>query len=132
MSLRVLIVDDDKRFTDSAEQFLESKAHLVVTQNDVEQAATTARHWPADLVIVAEELAETGLLEELRTACPHPAVLLTGWMDRCDRVWRAWQRGGDELLMKPVFRSEELHQAVVSALENAAAGARRTAVPVPA
>ena len=30
-----------------------------------------------------------------------PFMLLTGWLDRYDRVWRAWQRGGDELLIKP-------------------------------
>jgi DNA-binding response OmpR family regulator len=132
MSLRVLIVDEDKRFTDAAAGYLESRAHLVVTQSDVRQAVATARHWPADLVIVSEELAETGIIEELRAASPRPAILLTGWMDRYDRIWRAWQRGGDELLMKPVFRSQELHQALVAALENAAAGARRKAVPVPA
>ena len=45
-------------------------------------------------------------------------------MDRYDRAWRAWQTGGDELLMKPVFTSAELHQAIVTALENAAAGCR--------
>ena len=51
---------------------------------------------------------------------PPPAVLLTGWMDRYDVAWHAWQRGGDELLIKPVFRIEELHEAIVTAMENAA------------
>ena len=132
MSLRVLIADSDARFANAAARFLESKAHLVVKQSDVRKAIATARHWQADLAIVAEELAETGLIEELRTLSPSPAILLTGWMDRYDTVWRAWQRGGDELLMKPVFHCRDLHEAVVSALENAAAGAGRSAVLVPA
>ena len=132
MSLRVLIADTDTRFAASAARYLESRAHLVVKQNDVHRAVATARHWQADLVVVGEELVDTGILEELGTMSPRPAVLLTGWMDRYDHVWRAWQRGGDELLMKPVFRGEELHQAVVSALENSAAGARHVAAAVPA
>jgi hypothetical protein len=45
-------------------------------------------------------------------------------MDRCGQAWRAWQRGGHDLLIKPIFRADELHAAVVAALENAAAGTR--------
>jgi len=51
-------------------------------------------------------------------------VLLTGWVDRCKQVWRTWQQGGDELLMKPVFKSADLLEAIVSARENAAANTR--------
>ena len=65
------------------------------------------------------------MLERMHGLPSSPAVLLTEHMDRYDRAWRAWQKGGDELLMKPVFKSDELHTAVVAALENAAAGARR-------
>ena len=65
------------------------------------------------------------LLEALRVLPDRPAVLLTEHMDRYDRAWRAWQRGGDELLMKPVFYAHELQQGIVTAMENAAASARR-------
>jgi len=51
-------------------------------------------------------------------------VLLTGWMERYDRVWRIWQEGGDELLMKPMFNTDDLHQGIVVALENASTGTR--------
>ncbi len=54
----------------------------------------------------------------------RPAGLLTGWVDRFDVTWRAWQTGGDELLIKPMFREEDLHEAIVMALENAATGHR--------
>ena len=81
-----------------------------------------AKNWEPDLIILAAELAERGVLNELNALRDRPAVLLTEHMDRYDRAWRAWQQGGDELLMKPVFRAAELHEAIVTALENAAAG----------
>ena len=122
--MRVLIVDPDWRFTHRASRFLESLAHLVVCETRADGALARTRHWHPDLVILDAELANTGLLESLNGLPSRPAVLLTGWIDRCDRVWRAWQQGGDELLMKPVFRSSDLLEGVVIALENAAAGAR--------
>jgi hypothetical protein len=45
-------------------------------------------------------------------------------MERYDRVWRMWQEGGDELLMKPIFNIDDLHDAIVVALENASTGTR--------
>jgi len=122
--MKVLIVDVDWRFATRASRYLESRAHLVVHQTSPEQALKQAEHWQPDLVIVAAELAQTGIMEGLCRIDPQPAVLLTGWMDRCDVVWRAWQRGGHELLMKPVFNSGQLHLAIVKALQKAAVGGR--------
>lgn len=123
--MKVLIADPDWRFSDKTCRFLESHAHLVVCQPQASEALERARHWHPDLVMVDTELASRGLLESLGGLRPRPAVLLTGWMDRCDLVWRAWQRGGDELLLKPVLRSSDLLDAVAAALENAAADRRR-------
>jgi len=122
--MRVLIADPDWRFAQRASHYLESLAHLVVCQSQADQALHRAKRWKPELVIVDAELADKGLLESLQQLRPRPAILLTGWMDRYDRVWRAWRRGGDELLMKPVFKSAQLHEAIVTALENAAAGTR--------
>ena len=58
------------------------------------------------------------------SAVAKPAVLLTGRMDRYSVAWKAWQKGGDELLMKPVFKSEEIHDAIVTAMENRVSGKR--------
>ena len=124
MSLKVLIADPDWRFSRQASHYLESRAHLVVRRPDPAEALDQARHWQPELVILAAEIAEKGLLRDLGNLPSRPAVLLTEHMDRYDRAWRAWQIGGDELLMKPVFSAEELHQAIIIALENAAAGAR--------
>jgi len=125
MSMKVLIADPDWRFAQQATTYLESRAHLVVHHTVAGPAIAQARHWQPDLVIASVDLADDALLEQLAALKPRPALLLTGWMDRFDRAWRAWQKGGDELLMKPVFSSDELHDAIVAALENAAAGIRK-------
>ena len=124
MSMRVIIADNDWHFASHVEEFLESHAHLVIRQNNAEDLANCVEHWQPDLVILAAELAEKSVLEFLTTLRPSPAVLLTEHMDRYDRAWRAWQIGGDELLMKPIFRLLDLHEAIVAAMENAAAGTR--------
>jgi len=124
MSLKVLVVEPDWRFAQTATNYLESHAHHVVQESAAEAALERARHWMPDLVILAAELAEGGLLAKLQRLPQRPAVLLTGWLDRYDVAWRAWQIGGDELLIKPVFHLGELHQAIVTALENAAACTR--------
>jgi DNA-binding response OmpR family regulator len=124
VTMKVLIADPDWHFAEQASTYLESHAHLVVHQPVARLALAQARHWQPDLVIVAAELAAAGLLESLAAASPRPAVLLVDHMDRFARAWRAWQQGGDELFLKPVLKPTDLHEAIVAALENAAAGLR--------
>jgi DNA-binding response OmpR family regulator len=124
MSMKVLLVEPDWRFAQMASDYLESHAHLVVRETRADSALQRADHWQPDLAIVAAELAEDGFAERLAEISPGTAVLLTGWLDRYDIAWRAWQTGGDELLMKPVFSTDELHEAIVAALENATTGVR--------
>ena len=121
MSLKVLISDPDWRFARQATNYLEAHAHLVVSHPSARNAVACARHWQPDLIILSAGLADDTLMHELYALRPRPAILLAEHMSSYDRAWRAWQLGGDELLMKPVFSSRELHEAVVMALENAAA-----------
>ena len=123
--MKVLIVDPDWRFAHQMTSYLESHAHLAVHQPKPEPALAQTEHWRPDLVVIAAELCDSGIIEAISEMSDRPAILLSGWMDRYDIAWRAWQRGGDELLMKPIFKVQELHEAVVTALENAAAGVRR-------
>ncbi len=122
--MKVLIVDHDWRFAQQATNYLESKAHLVVHQTKAKDALATAGHWQPDLVIAAADLAEKGLLEGFAALDTPPAVVLTGRLDQYSRVWRAWQHGGHDILMKPVMKAEELRAAMVTAMENAATGTR--------
>jgi DNA-binding response OmpR family regulator len=130
--MKVLVLDPDWRFAQQARDYLEAHAHLVVHHTSSERAVDKVAHWRPDLVIVSDELCENGLLGELHGCDDRPAVLLTGWMERYDRVWRMWQEGGDELLMKPMFNIDDLHESIVVALENAITGERARPVAVPA
>lgn len=122
--MRVMIVDSDWRFARQATAYLESRAHLVVHETSSTHALTQAKHWKPDLVITSAELAEHKLLASLQKLTDRPAVLLTGRLDRSAGTWRAWQKGGDELLIKPVMRASELQAAVTQAMENASTGTR--------
>lgn len=98
----------------------------MVHEGHLQAAEEQARRWVPELVILAAELALRGqLLELLSSLDPRPAVLLTERMDRFDRAWRAWQKGGDELLLKPMLSTHDLHLAIVAARENATGDARR-------
>ena len=120
--MKILILETDWQFARQATEYLESHAHLVVHQVDAGEALEHAKHWEPDLVITAADLADTGVIEAMADLDSQPAVLLTGWMDRYNQAWRAWQRGGHELLLKPILRADELEEAIVSARENAVAG----------
>jgi len=124
MSMKIVVADPDWRFAQKAVRYLESHAHLVVSIAEAKMALARIKQWRPDLVILAAELADQGMFNDIHSLLPRPAVLLTEHMARYDRAWRAWQMGGDELLMKPVFRSEELLQGIIVALENATVGSR--------
>ena len=125
MSMKVLIADLDWRFAQRTTTYLESRAHLVVSQTEPQQLIDQAARWQPDLIILAAELAETDLLEKIYDISPRPAVLLTEHMNRYDRAWRVWQKGGDELLMKPIFNAAELRFAIAAAMESATVGTRQ-------
>ena len=122
--MKVIIADPDWRFASQAFSFLESRAHMVAHYNDIEAVVAGAKKWQPDLVMVSAELATDKAMNTLRSMSPRPAILLTGSMAEPGQTWRAWQRGGDELLMKPVFKAKEIHEAIVSALQTSAVGGR--------
>lgn len=121
--MKIIIVDSDWRFVSKATRYFESFADAVLQQSAF-SLVSQAETWQPDLVILAAEYATENLLESLQTISPRPAVLITEHMSRYDRAWAAWQRGGDELLMKPVFKSQDLREAVQVAMQNAAVNPR--------
>jgi len=121
MSLKVLIVDPDWHFLAQARNALEARGDITVHEARPDQAVRRAEHWCPDLVIINAELRDCcdgDLLERLSRLSPRPAILLTAGVDQFAKAWRAWQRGGDELLLKPLMHPGELHVAVLHAREN--------------
>jgi len=122
--MRILIADPDSRFAAQAASYLESKTHSVVHYSDVQSALIAARRWQPDLVIVAAELVTEKAMNAFRSFNPRPAIVLAGSLAQTGQTWRAWQRGGDELLMKPVFKGREIQEAIVAALQHNLLGGR--------
>jgi two-component system, LytTR family, response regulator AlgR len=128
VSLKVLICDTDQRFVSRAERFLASHGHQVVTEQLPDTALELARSWKPDVLVLSSEAADQqadSFMHELRDLNPRPAILLTGQLDRFDAAWRAWRKGADELLLKPVLHAWEIHTAILAAIE--AAPAKRSA-----
>ena len=122
MSLRVLICDTDQRFVTRAERFLTSHGHQVVTEQLPDTALDLARSWRPDVLVLSSEVVDRQsdeFMRELRGLSPRPAILLTGQLDRFDAAWRAWRKGGDELLLKPVLHAWEIYTSILSAIEAA-------------
>lgn len=132
MSLKVLICDTDWRFVERASRFLAGHGHHVMSEPLPSEAFDLAACWRPDVMILAAESVEgpnAELLAETQKLSPRPAILLTGHLDRFDAAWRAWQKGGDELLLKPLIHAWELHSAILAAIEQTGAQhTHRTAV----
>lgn len=122
MSLKVLICDADWRFVERASKFLSGHGHHVIAEPLPSEAADLAATWHPDVVVISSDGADggnAGFLDQIQKLEQRPAILLTGYLDRFDSAWRAWQKGGDELLLKPVIHSWELHTAIIAAIEAA-------------
>jgi DNA-binding response OmpR family regulator len=126
--MRIMIIESDWSFEIRATRYLESRAHLVVHETPF-GLLKHACSWRPELIILGAEFVSEDLLKELRQLDPSPAVLITEHMCRFDRAWQAWQIGGDELLMKPIFHHQELQQAVTAALEHAALATTEAQLP---
>ncbi len=117
--MKIMIVESDWRFKVKVTRYFESRADWVVRQTPT-GAVRCARAWNPDLVLLSAEYVNESLLAGLRALETPPAILLTEHMSQFQRAWRAWQLGGDELLMKPVFHTRELREAANTALKRAA------------
>lgn len=118
MAMKVMIVDPDWQFVIKARNYLESRGNYAVSCT-AQDAPSRVLQWQPDLLILAAETGTQDMFNRIQAMPDRPAVLLTEHMSRYDRAWAAWQRGGDELLMKPVFTDEELQDAITIAVQKA-------------
>ena len=119
--MKILIADSDWQFLRQAREYLEPMGHLVVNESDPDAAARRAENWKPDVVMVSAELpacSDGSLLAQLENIHPRPAIVLTALLEKFADAWRAWQHGGDELIIKPVLHASELHVALLVAMKN--------------
>ena len=130
MAMKILIADPDWHFLRQAREHLEPMGHLIVHEADPEAALERAESWKPDIVMLSAELPECSdgeMLAALDSIQPKPAVILTAGLEKFAEAWRAWQRGGHELIIKPVLHPSELHVALIVALKNALTPCQRPA-----
>ncbi|KKK62960.1 hypothetical protein LCGC14_2999120 [marine sediment metagenome] len=130
MSMKIMIVDPDWYFLSQARGILEDCGHQVAQQSDPAEAMERAAQWRPDVILANVELPEVSdgeLLGQFAAIRPRPAILLVSALDRFDKAWHAWQRGGDEVLFKPILHPSELHVAIRVARENALCPEKRPA-----
>jgi PleD family two-component response regulator len=116
-----MILDTDTHFLSQARDHLEERGHLVVHETTPSRAATRCHHWKPEVILVDSELEAVhggDLLAALGGQAHRPAIVLVSTLQRFDLAWRAWQRGGDDLLFKPMLHPSELDSSVRTALAN--------------
>jgi len=119
--MKILIADNDWQFLRQAREYLEPMGHLVVHESDPDAALGRGESWKPDVVMISAELpacSDGALLGQLQNIRPRPAIVLTAPLEKFGDAWRAWQRGGDELVIKPVLHASELHVALLVAMKN--------------
>jgi DNA-binding response OmpR family regulator len=130
MSLKVLLCDTDWRFVDRATQYLSAHGHQVLAEAIPSEAMELSKRWKPDVVVLASESTEghnDKILKQLKHLPNPPAILLTGQLDHFDAAWRAWRKGGDEVLLKPVINAAELHTAIIAAMRGKTGAASEAA-----
>lgn len=115
-TLRILICDPDRKFIQAAERILGSEGHTVVAEADLCKGARLVLENTPDVVVLPSEFANDPnadlIIEILHHLTPRPAVLLTIQMAQFDIARKAWLKGADGSLFKPILQEQELKTAI--------------------
>jgi CheY-like chemotaxis protein len=115
-TLRILVCDPDQEFVEAVERILGSEGHTVVAEADLCKAARLALQSTPDVIVLPSEFADdpnADLITELiHSLTPRPAILLTMQMVRFDLARKAWQKGADHSVFKPLLGEQELKAAI--------------------
>src|ERR1700689_2671885 len=107
--MRILIVEDEKKFNDILQRSLKSEGYTVDGVLTAEDGLEYAKSYHYDLVILDIQLPDgngTGLLKRLREmGHTMPALVLTARSDLDSKV-ENFQAGADDYVIKPVAMAE--------------------------
>ncbi len=109
MSLKLLLVEDDKLFGETIEEFLEDEGYVVDVAQSAKEALEFIYYSPYDLYIFDVKLPDRDgfwLLKELRSEGDDtPTIFLTS---KGDGVKEGFLKGADDYLVKPIDLEEFL------------------------
>ncbi len=109
--LHILILEDDRLFAESLEDFLEEEGFCITLAPDGEKALEYVYEQPFDLLLLdvnVPHLSGFALLEKLRQQSHNtPAIFITSFKDK-ESIKKGFLTGADDYLTKPVDL-DELH-----------------------
>ena len=112
--IRVLILDDEKHFTEELAEFLELSGHLVWEANTVANGMTLLDSQPIDLLILDIRLPGADgldILKKVKADKPNVEVIIVSGHGDMETVIKAMRLGAFDYLRKP-FRHIDIQIAI--------------------
>ena len=112
--LTVLVLDDEKRFTEELTEFLENSGFLTYEANSGAQGLLLLRKQPIDLLILDVRLPGVNgldILKEVKVKYPNMEVIIVSAHGDMDTVIKAMRSGAIDYLRKP-FRHIDIRIAI--------------------
>jgi DNA-binding NtrC family response regulator len=112
--LNVLILDDEKRFTEELAEFLENSGFQAFEANSASHGLSLLKTQPIDLLILDVRLPGIDgldILKEVKVTYPHLEVIVVSGHGDMDTVIKAMRLGAFDYLRKP-FRHLEIRIAI--------------------
>ena len=112
--LTVLVLDDEKRFTEELTEFLENSGFLTYEANSGAQGLSLLRKQPIDLLILDVRLPGVNgldILKEVKVKYPNMEVIIVSAHGDMDTVIKAMRSGAIDYLRKP-FRHIDIRIAI--------------------
>ena len=113
-NLKVLILDDEKQFTDELHEFLQNTGFKAVEANTANQGLSILKKLEIDLLILDIRLPGINgldILKEVRVKYPNMEVIIVSAHGDMDTVIKAMQLGAIDYLRKP-FRHIDIQIAI--------------------
>ncbi len=109
--IKILILEDDKLFSDSLDDFLTQEGFIVCTVYDGEKALDLCYEESFDLLLLDVNVPMLNgfeFLSKLRQNATHtPAIFITSFKDK-ESIQKGFLKGGDDYLVKPIDIDELL------------------------
>lgn len=112
--LTVLVLDDEKRFTEELTEFLENSGFLTYEANSGAQGLLLLKKQPIDLLILDVRLPGVNgldILKEVKVKYPNMEVIIVSAHGDMDTVIKAMRSGAIDYLRKP-FRHIDIRIAI--------------------